>query len=271
MGEPLVSVIMGVYNADQKLLTASVNSLLIQSYRNLEIILCDDASTNGTAEWLAAFARDDSRIRILHNEENLHLAATLNRCIAEAHGEFLARQDADDISDPERIAKQVAYLQAHAEVDFVGSNCLLYNTKDGVIGERVMPAMPMKKDFLFNSPFIHGSLLFRSSCLNVQRCYLVSKWTKRTEDYEMFMRMYSQDLQGANLQEPLYSYHYGTQQCHIALHYRFDEMVLRFRGFRSMGLLPKALPYVIKPVVLGVMPEKLVSRLRENHMAAATG
>ncbi len=263
MSTPLVSVIMGVYNANRQQLTRAVESILRQTHKNLEFIICDDASTNGTTEWLAEFAKKDPRIRIIQNPTNLRLASSLNSCIAVAKGEFLARQDDDDISDPMRLEKQIAFLQSHPDVDFVGSNCSLYNSKDGVFGERCMPPMPNKKNFLFNSPFIHGSLMFRSSCLNKDLCYAVTKWTTRTEDYEMFMRMYSFGKQGANMQENLYCYHYGGKQRHIAMHYRVDEMVLRFRGFRSMGLLPQALPYVVKPIVLGIMPEKLVSNLRE--------
>lgn len=268
MESPLISVIMGVYNADQKLLTQAVNSILSQTYRNLEFIICNDASTNGTSEWLAELAMQDSRIHILENEDNQHLAGTLNRCISVARGKFLARQDDDDISDPERLEKQIAFLTEHPEVDFVGCNCSLYNTHEGIFGERIMPSMPDKQDFLFNSPFIHGSIMFRSSCLNPDMCYSVSKWTSRTEDYEMLMRMYSQGKQGANLQENLYCYHYGRKQRHIAMHYRVDEMVLRYYGFRSMGLLPQGIPYVVKPIVLGVMPEGVVCSLR-NRAAAS--
>ncbi len=264
METPLVSVIMGVYNAKEALLSKAINSILSQTYQNFEFIICNDASTNGTSEWLAQFARKDKRIRILHNETNLRLAGTLNRCIFEARGQFLARQDDDDISDPTRLEKQVAFLMAHPNIDFVGSNCSLYNTHDGVFGQRTMTARPLKKDFLFNSPFIHGSLMFRSSCLNDDIHYLESKWTKRTEDYEMFMRMYSMGKLGANIQENLYCYHYGKKQRHIAMHYRVDEMVLRYQGFRAMGLLPQALPYVVKPIVLGIMPESLVCSLRER-------
>lgn len=269
MGTPLVSVIMGVYNADEHLLDASIRSLLTQTYENLEIIICDDASTNGTSEWLAKFAMMDERIRLLHNPTNQHLAGTLNHCIREARGEYLARQDADDISEPDRIEKQVAYLQEHEDIDFVGSNCRMFNPQSGVLGIRLMPGRPDKSDFLFNSPYIHGSLMFRSSCLNPDCCYLVSKWTDRTEDYELFMRMYSMGYQGANMQEPLYNYHYGAQQRQIAMHYRIDEMVLRYRGFQALGLLPKGLPYVVKPVVLGIMPGRLVSLLREKRMKIA--
>lgn len=265
MEKPLVSIIMGVYNANQQFLKESIDSILNQTYSNFEFIICDDASTNGTSEWLAEYARKDSRIRLLQNPTNMRLASTLNRCIAVAKGTFLARQDDDDVSHPQRLEKQVAFLMENPDIDFVGSNCSLYNTKKDEYGHWKRPALVEKKDFLFNSPFIHGSLMFRNTCLNTEMCYSVSKWTKRTEDYELFMRMYAAGKLGANIQEDLYRYHCGHKQQHIAMHYRVDEMVLRYRGFRAMGLLPKGLPYVFKPIILGIMPENLVCSLREMY------
>lgn len=271
MEQPLVSVIMGVYNAKESLLEKAINSILMQTYENFEFIICDDASTNGTYEWLEKYAKKDKRIRLLHNSENMRLASTLNICIKAAKGTLLARQDDDDISDPTRLEKQVRFLMTHPEIDFVGSNCSLFNTHDGVFGQRKMVEFPQDTDFLFNSPFIHGSLMFRSTCLNEEMCYSKSRWTNRTEDYELFMRMYSAGKRAANIQENLYCYHYGRKQRHISMRYRVDETVLRYHGFREMGLLPKGLPYVVKPIILGCLPDKLVTTMRDkkNNLALA--
>lgn len=272
METPLVSVIMGVYNAKESLLELAVNSILMQTYTNFEFIICDDASTNGTPEWLEEFARRDKRIRLFRNEQNIRLASTLNRCISEARGTFLARQDDDDISDPTRLEKQVKFLLTHPDIDFVGSNCSLYNTHEGVFGQRVMTEFPMEKDFLFNSPFIHGSLMFRNTCLNEEYCYRKCKWTNRTEDYDLFMHLYSEGKRAANIQENLYCYHYGRKQRHISMRYRLDETVLRYQGFRKMGLLPRGLPYVVKPIILGFLPDSFVSSMRDrkNKLAVAS-
>lgn len=271
MEKPLISVIMGVYNANEQQLDLAISSILMQTYTNLEFIICDDASNNGTSQWLQKYADRDSRIRILRNDQNKKLATTLNRCIAAARGEFIARQDDDDISDPTRLERQYQFLMEHEEIDFVGSNCCLYNKHKGVFGQRYMPEFPQKKDFAFNSPFIHGSLMFRSSCLNINCCYRTCRWTDRTEDYDLFMHMYSLDKRGANIQENLYCYHYGSQQQHIAMRYRMDEMVLRYQGFRKLGMLPRYSFYVVKPVFLGLMPDDMVTRLRDfrNQFAFA--
>ncbi len=270
MKKPKISVIMGVYNADEKLLALAINSILTQTFQDFEFIICDDASNNGTSLWLRQYAARDKRIRIITHKENKRLATSLNDCIKVAQGDFLARQDADDISDPTRFEKQLRFLDKYPKIDFVGSNCALYAPDKGVFDQRFMPEFPQPRDFLFNSPFIHGSLMFRRSCLNTSCCYRVCRWTNRTEDYDLFMDMYSKNFRGANLQENLYTYCYSTDQHRIAMNYRVDEMVIRYNGFRKMGLLPKGFPYVVKPVMLGAMPHQVVSLLRDihNHLAS---
>ena len=110
------------------MLERSVRSIVEQTYPNWELILCDDGSTNAALLWMQNLAARDSRIRLLQNDRNLGLARTLNRCLSVANGAYLARQDDDDISKPDRFEKQIAYLESHADVDFVGSNCDLETT-----------------------------------------------------------------------------------------------------------------------------------------------
>ena len=116
------------------MLERSVRSIVEQTYPNWELILCDDGSTNAALLWMQNLAARDSRIRLLQNDRNLGLARTLNRCLSVANGAYLARQDDDDISKPDRFEKQIAYLESHADVDFVGSNCDLYTPDGGVSG-----------------------------------------------------------------------------------------------------------------------------------------
>ena len=200
---PIVSVVMGAYNIHSlPVFDQAVGSILSQSLSEFEFIICDDGSTDATWDRLTAFARQDSRIRLLQNKGNQGLAATLNRCVGFARGEFIARQDADDISAPYRLEKQVSFLRQHPGIGFVGANCDLFD-ENGVWRKRCFPEYPEAKDFLFTLPFIHGSLLFRREIL-LHNPYRVSKETRRTEDYELLMRLYARRIRGANLQEALY-------------------------------------------------------------------
>ena len=105
----LVSVLMSVYNGAPTLEKAAA-SVLAQTYRNLELILCDDASTDDTWRIMQRIAAQDARVTVFQNKTNRGLGASLNGCLSRAGGEYIARQDADDISDPDRIERTMDFL-----------------------------------------------------------------------------------------------------------------------------------------------------------------
>ena len=111
---------MSVYNGERYLRPA-VESILNQSYPDFEFIVIDDGSADNSRNILAEYAVQDSRLRIIPNETNLGLTRSLNKAIGLAHGRYLGRQDADDISLPQRLERQVAFLNAHPEVGLVGT------------------------------------------------------------------------------------------------------------------------------------------------------
>ena len=106
MTSPRVTVLLSVYNGE-RFLAEAIDSILCQSYKDYEFIIIDDASTDSTPEILKRYARKDSRIKIVTNPVNLRLAASLNKGISLASGELIARMDADDVSLPDRLEKQV--------------------------------------------------------------------------------------------------------------------------------------------------------------------
>ena len=114
MYEKLVSVIIPCYNAE-KYLRESVESIINQSYPNLEIICIDDCSTDSTLAILEELASRDARVKVLHNSRNMKIASSLNRGLEYSTGEYIARMDADDIALPKRIEKQVDYLEKNKE------------------------------------------------------------------------------------------------------------------------------------------------------------
>jgi glycosyltransferase involved in cell wall biosynthesis len=128
---PLVSVVLSVHDGGPALLRA-VRSLQWQTHGDWELILLDDGSTDGACGQVAALG--DARIRILRDGRRRGLAARLNEGVAQARGVFLARMDADDVAFPERFARQVAFLQAHPEVDLLATSALLVDEADAVVG-----------------------------------------------------------------------------------------------------------------------------------------
>jgi len=114
---PEISIVMSVYN-DEKYVTRSVQSLLAQSFSKFELIVINDGSTDRTQEILEKFAANDLRVRVI-NQENTGLTRALIRGCNEAVGQFIARQDADDWSMPERFQKQLELIQSDPEIGFV--------------------------------------------------------------------------------------------------------------------------------------------------------
>jgi glycosyltransferase EpsE len=260
---PLVSVLMGVYQIEKlACFSTTMESLLHQSYQQIEILICNDGSTDTTADILLEWEHRDKRIRILNHDKNYGLAAALNTCIAEANGVYFARQDADDVSHLTRLEEQVAFLENHPNIDFLGTNVALCDAQ-GVWGERRLPEVPKKQDFLFCSPFVHGTVMYRAAALHKAGGYRVCKYTRRAEDYDLFMRMYALGMEGANLQNNLYDYREDRENMDKRKYrYRLDEVVVRYRGFRSLGLLPAGLPYVIKPLLVGLLTNRFLFWLK---------
>ncbi len=259
---PYVSVIMGVYNGSRTLKRA-INSIRQQSVDDFEFIICDDASTDDTWRILTGIASIDKRLKLLQNYKNMGLAASLNRCISNANGTYIARQDADDISSPHRFKEELVYLDVHPNVGFVGTDVVLYSN-DQMWGYRKFPELPEARDFLFSVPFLHGTLMFRKETLISVGSYRVSKETLRCEDYDLLMRVYSSGIQGANIGLPLYWYLEDFEAAARRKYsYRFDEAIIRYKGFRRLHLLPKGIPYVIKPLVVGMIPITLLEKIKK--------
>lgn len=136
--QPLVSVVMPVYNAG-KFLEESIESILSQSYKNFEFIIVDDASTDNSWSILQKYAQRYKRIKIDRNKKRMGVSITVKKAIVQAQGEFIARMDADDIALPNRIEKQIQYLQENPRTVAVGGQCLIINEQKEIIGEKVFP------------------------------------------------------------------------------------------------------------------------------------
>lgn len=259
-----VSVIMGVYNANKKnMINEAIQSIVNQTYPEWELIICDDGSTDGSYDLLFEWSQRDKRIIIIRNEANKGLAYSLNHCLEYATGQFIARMDIDDISEPNRFQCQIEYLKEHEDIMFCSTAAYLFDEK-GKWAIRYKKEYPKKDDFLYTSPFIHPALMARQSFFKSLK-YDISRATMRAEDYDLFMRAYAQSYIGSNMQEVLYCFR-EDKDCYSRRKYRerFWEVVVRFKGFKRLGLLPKGTPYVIKPLIVGLIPQKILRKLRSE-------
>ena len=267
MGAPLISVLMGVYyrKTDTTLLERSVQSIQAQSLSDFEFLICDDGSSEQARALLEQLAKGDSRIRLIRNGNLFTLPQKLNACIAEAKGAFLARMDDDDWSDPQRFEKQLDALKKNPQAAFVGCNVLLWRN-GACVGSRELPSRPTVQDFLFVQPFIHPALIFRAEVLRAVGGYSKDAHCILCEDYDLLLRLYALGYQGINLPEQLLRYTVPASGEHRRkMKHRFNESFTRYRRFRELHLLPKALPYVLKPIAVGLLPERLVLWLKKNR------
>lgn len=265
---PVISVIMGVYNQyHRKQLICAINSIRVQTFRNYEFIIYDDGSDDEPAAFLQKAVESDSRIRIIRESKNNGLAFSLNRCIKEARGKYIARMDADDISVPERFQTEYEYLESHPECGWVGSNAYVFS-KDDVWGKMHMAETPDKYNFLPFSPYIHPSVMFRKSILDKYDAYKVSKATLRCEDYELFMRLFQQGIIGHNIQEELLFYRQGPDAYKKrSIKSRLREAKIRMINFPKMHLpFIKCFLYTLRPIASVFIPYPLIARYKKRRI-----
>ncbi len=157
-----VSVIMPCYNAE-KYISDAVESILNQTYTNWELLIIDDGSTDHSLEIVQRFAEKDRRIRYFSNPQNKGVAAARNLGIEKSRGVYLAFLDADDISKPERLKKEVSFLNHNAGYAAVGSQVELINEKNRITGVKHYPETwpEIKSKFYFGNPFANSSMMFR--------------------------------------------------------------------------------------------------------------
>lgn len=204
MNEVLVSVVMSVYNGE-KYLNEAIDSILNQTFKNFEFIIINDASTDSSKSKILAFS--DARIRLIDNDINLGLTRSLNKGISLATGKYIARMDADDISEPERLITQVKFLEKNPDICFCGSWFWL-------LGEKEVITIPendaeIRANLLRKNQFAHPTMMFRREIFDAGIRYNESLLT--SQDYELWTRLILQ-YKGANVPVPLLKYRMHCEQ-----------------------------------------------------------
>ncbi len=262
----MISVIMGVYNGETTV-AESVKSIMASTVKDIEFIICDDGSTDRTREILEAFARDDARIKLIFNGRNEGLAYSLNCCLAIASGNYIARQDADDISHSERLERQRDFLDHHSEFGFVGTSARLIHNGE-MWGIRRYPRDVDEAMLSVGNMFIHPTLMFRREVLTAANGYFTGKEALRCEDYELLMRLYGMGVKGYNMQECYLDYREDPAEGkHHSWKMRLDEVKVRFRGAKLMKTGLKGKLYAFRPIALMLLPKKIYVKMRKKRWA----
>ncbi|WP_051082002.1 glycosyltransferase family 2 protein [Methylophilus methylotrophus] len=191
MNQPLISIGMPIYNPGQ-LLREAIQSILNQTHQNWELLIVDDDSTDRELENIEASGLlNDSRIKIYKNEQNIGLAASLNKCIELAKGEYFARMDQDDISLPNRLEAQLAFLTSHPQVDLLATRVNTINFKGKVVGKlpfaithEDLCAKPWRSFYMPHPSWMGKMEWFKQHLYKVPQSYY-------SEDFELLLRSHS--------------------------------------------------------------------------------
>ena len=201
---PRVSVAMPVYNRE-KYVAESIESVLNQTYTDFEFLICDDGSTDGTWDILKKYETEDKRIKLFKNEANLGISRTLNKLISYAQGEYLARQDSDDLWLKNKLKIQVKFLDKDTKYDFVASNCIFINE----FGRYKYSSLSyysgnINKHLDLGNIICHSSVVLKLKCLkNIfpDGVYYRPIY-EYAEDYDLWCRL-KEHIQIYNLKEKL--------------------------------------------------------------------
>ena len=261
-----VSVIMGIYNCEDTL-DEALSSILDQTYTDFEIIMCDDGSTDDTYEKALKISQNHSNIVLLKNEKNMGLNYTLNRCLKEASGEYIARMDGDDISFDTRFEKQVEFLDNNPEYSFVGTP-MFYFDEQGVFGCGVGDREPKREDFVHGSQFSHATMMVKAEVYRAVNGYSVEDKLLRVEDWHLWIKMYAAGFKGYILREPLYKMRDDRNAIkRRRFKFRINEAKLIIFAVNELKLSPFKKIYAMRPIILGLMPTFIYKALHKKKLS----
>src|SRR3989344_5299300 len=237
MKRPKISVIMSVYNG-MPFLKEAVESILKQTYKDFEFIIVDDASTDGTWNYLKSIKDKQSlrssqvaglkRIKLIKNSKNLGLAASLNKALKFAKGEYIARMDADDISLPKRFEKQIKFLLKNPSIDLCGTWANLVDAKGKIICDKKYPTQPgkVKRAITWYTAVIHPTYMAKKSFFKKMEGYRLDY--DFAEDYDLLARAKNK-FKIANVGEKLFLWRLADQRRSRANMIKMDKIELKIK------------------------------------------
>ena len=248
-----VSIIMGIYNCENTL-DEAIQSLLDQTNQQWKLIMCDDGSKDNTYKKAENYAEQYENIILIQNDKNMGLNYTLNHCLEYVDTEYVARMDADDISLPTRLEKEINFLDNHEEYTIV-STPMIYFDENGDFRVGKGNGEIIKSDFIKGTPFCHAPCMVRSEAYRKVKGYTVAEKLLRVEDYHLWYKMYLNGYRGYNLKEPLYKMRDDRDAKNRRKYkYRINEAYVKYLIVRDFNLSKINYIRVLKPLIVGLLP-----------------
>lgn len=259
MSRPLVSVVMAVYNGAATVAQAA-RSVLEQSYADYEFLIVDDGSTDGTGAVLETLARGDARVKPIRLPRNVGRSAARNEGINAARGAYVAVIDADDHWMPDRLSRQVEFMEARPKLTLCGAWGII--DKNGRELEWRQPEDPeaVKRSILWINPFIHCSVLIRREALREAGGY--DAGLHFSEDYDLYLRLLRRGA-GANVPEFLVRYRYNADPRYRLRDDR-GKLRVRWRALWRYGYPKTSWPCLLAPALTALLPLRLTLWLKSH-------
>jgi GT2 family glycosyltransferase len=261
---PLVSVVMPVHDGE-RFLGEAIESVLGQSHHDLELVLVDDGSRDRSWEIACAYARKDGRVRPFRNDRNLGIVATRNRAFSEASqaSEYFAVMDCDDVCMPDRLERQVAFLEAHPEHAIVGGNTLIIDERGEQVGVRRYPSAheEIARVITRYNPIAQPTVMIRRTALDAVGRY--SEHFPRCQDYDLWLRMAAR-FKVANLDAYTLKYRLSATQgkrTHLRATLKLTIALQRQWLFHAPFFRPANVAFWAAEHALLLMPDAVVLEL----------
>ncbi|MER2169274.1 MAG: glycosyltransferase [Psychrobacillus psychrodurans] len=267
MNNPRISVIMGIYNCENTL-TISLSSLMEQTFQDFEVIMCDDGSVDNSYNIAKTFVdKYPKKFFLLKNEKNMGLNYTLNVCLKNIKGEYVARMDGDDISLPTRFEKQINFLDTNPNIGIV-SSAMIFFDETGDFGRSIPILYPKLKDLIRGTPFAHAPCMVRREAYFSVNGYTVDKRLLRVEDYHLWTKMYAKGYRGYNIQEPLYKMRDDKNAVNRrSFKNRINEAYVKFLVIKMLNLPVWNMIFILRPIIIGLLPKKIYLLFHKKRLS----
>ena len=265
-----ISIIMGIYNCAETL-SEAIDSIIQQTCKSWELIMCDDGSSDDTFEIAKKYAdKYPEKIIVIKNSQNMGLNYTLNHCLEYVKGKYIARMDGDDISLPNRLEIEKEFLDTHLDYAIVSTPMIFFD-ENGDWGESKAIEIPKLSDFVFHAPFhCHAPCMIRTEAMKKVQGYTVDKRLLRYEDCNLWYKLYSAGYQGYNIQKPLYKMR-DDRNAYLrrSPSSRLRAVYVQWVGFRMIKMPLKYYPYLLveflKSVLILLLPEGIYQKLHRRN------
>ncbi len=249
---PQITVLMSFYNEKESYLRQSIESILSQTFTNFEFLIIDDNSTDETCKALVRdYAAKDTRIVIVENSQNIGLTRTLNKGIAISKGEFIARIDADDLAEKNRLEKQFTFLKENPDYALCGTWSIIIDENDKVIGKKkgCIEYENIKKRIVTTNFFTHSSLFFKKNAIVSAGGY--NENYKKSQDYELLLRLIPKN-KIKNLPEFLCRYRIRTDSISFSDNKAQEKnsLKIRLKALKEYGYPKRYYLKLIRPLFL---------------------